>query len=502
MSRYTIGVDLGTTGTKAVLVDVTGRLVGEASRPSSLLSPFPGAAEADPAQWRRNAVETVRELLTVSGVDAAEVLALAATGMLPAVVVTDRTGAPLRPAILQNDTRAGVEVQEIAAVVAHLDPVRTTGSAVTQQSAGPKLLWLRRHEPDVFARTHRVLGSYDWLLTEFGADPHVELNWAIESGLVRLSDQSVIDDVARAAGISGDLLPPVAAPGTVVGGLSRALAEETGLREGTPLVVGGADHVLSAFAAGVESEGDWLVKLGGAGDILVASDRPIVDDRFYLDAHPVPGLWLPNGCMATSGSLVKWLQGVVGGPSFDELEREAAPRPAADLLCLPYFLGEKSPLHDPDLRGAYVGLHLGHTRADLYRATMEAIAFGFRHHADVFAQIGLHPRRVIITNGGSRSRLWKQIHADVLGHPVIPVARHPGASLGAAIAAAVGVGARDSWACVHDFLALEPPIDPDPDRAAIYDAAYPRWRELGAVLEPVSHAHVAATRTGDPTPRT
>jgi xylulokinase len=277
-------------------------------------------------------------------------------------------------------------------------------------------------------------------------------------------------------------------PGTHVGALSPDAAERTGLSAGTALIVGGADHVLSAYAAGVNRPGDGLVKLGGAGDILVASDVKVTDERLYLDAHPVPDRWLPNGCMATSGSLIRWFQALIGGAELSVLDSEAAQRAPAEVLCLPYFLGEKTPLHDPDLRGVFAGMHLGHTRADLYRSVLEAIAFGFRHHVDVFADISIPLTRTMITNGGSKSTLWKQIHADVLGIEMHPVAGHPGASLGAAVIAAIGVGALDDWADANRFVTLSPPVTPDPQRKQVYDDAYARWRELSDATTGVSHA--------------
>ena len=220
----------------------------------------------------------------------------------------------------------------------------------------------------------------------------------------------------------------------------------------------------------------------------------MVDARLYLDAHPVPGHWLPNGCMATSGSLIRWFQALVGGAPLTELDDEAAPRSPAEILCLPYFLGEKSPLHDPDLRGVFAGMHLGHTRADMYRSVLEAIAFGFRHHVDVFGQIGIPLSRVMITNGGSKSTLWKQIHADVLGYEMHPVSGHPGASLGAAVVAAIGIGALDDWSDATGFITLEKPYVPDPVRSDIYDLAYATWRELSAAMTPISHAIARTTR--------
>ncbi|MDN4521751.1 MULTISPECIES: FGGY-family carbohydrate kinase [Mycolicibacterium] len=496
MSRYTIGVDIGTTGIKTVLLDTTAGIVATANRENTLHSPGPGFAEADPVQWYRNVVESIREVLAVSGVAPDQIGALATSGMVPAVVAVDQTGTPLRRAILQNDARAHREVAGLAAKLATVDLVTLTGSALTQQSVAPTTVWLRDHEPDVYARTAHWIGSYDWVLSALGAPIHVEQNWALESGLFEI-DGDVATDVLQAAALDPAMLAPVRRPGTQVGELSRRAADETGLRAGTALVVGGADHVLSAYAAGVNDPGDALVKLGGAGDILVASDTQVVDERLYLDAHPVPGHWLPNGCMATSGSLIRWFQALIGGPEAVELttlDAEAALRSPAEVLCLPYFLGEKSPIHDPDLRGVFAGMHLGHTRADMYRSVLEAIAFGFRHHVDVFAQIGIPLRRVMITNGGSKSTLWKQIHADVLGQEMHPVRGHPGASLGAAVIAAIGVGALADWSDAARFITLDDPYIPDPARRDIYDQAYATWRELSSAMTPISHAIARTTR--------
>jgi xylulokinase len=313
----------------------------------------------------------------------------------------------------------------------------------------------------------------------------------------------VRDALANLAGIKPAVIPPVADPGTVIGEVSRRAAAETGLRPGTPIVAGGADHVLSAYAAGLASPGDWLVKLGGAGDILVVSGHPLVDERLYLDAHPVTGLWLPNGCMATSGSLIRWFQSVSGSAPVAELEAEAVAASPAELICLPYFLGEKSPLHDPDLRGAFLGLHLGHTRGDLYRAILEGIAYGFRQHAEIFTErdVALRPT-ARVSNGGSKSMVWKQILADALGVALEPVLDHPGAALGAALAAAVGTGAAgpgnggpdapaaQAWAAaasVPGMVTIGAPIEPDPAHTARYAEAYQIYRDAGVALTPISH---------------
>jgi xylulokinase len=362
---------------------------------------------------------------------------------------------------------------------------------VTQQSVGPTALWLARHEPSIWARGRTVLGSYDYVAFRLTGERGVERNWALESGLYDLDSGAFADDLCRAAGIDPALLPPPRRPDEVVGEVTREAAGETGLRAGTPVVAGSADHVASAFAAGVVEGGDLLVKLGSAGDILLASDEPLADARLYLDYHLVPGKFLPNGCMAASGTFIRWFQReLAGGAPLEALDAEGdeAGPGAGGIVALPYLLGEKTPLNDPGARGAFVGLHLGHGRGHLFRAVLEAIAFGFRHHLDVFAELGQMPRRVRVTNGGARSRLWKRVVADVLGAPLETLAAAQGSELGAAFAAGMGVGAFDGWNEIDRFVEVAETVEPDPAVRERYDELYAAYRELYPALEPVLEA--------------
>jgi xylulokinase len=505
MARLVLGIDVGSTSTKVLLADpVAGTVAAQSSAPVALRSPQAGWAEADTGAWWRNVCSLVPAVLAQAGAAAegpgqsnavaADVAAVACTGMVPAVVPVDANGTPLRPAILQNDSRASVEIRELASVLADLDFTSVTGSALTQQSVAPTLRWLARHEPSVWADTRYVLGSYDWLAVALGAAPHIERNWALESGLFPLSSLvsgpsgALLEPVLNAAGIDAAIIAPVAMPGSVIGSVSADAASATGLRAGTAIVTGGADHVLSAYAAGLARPGDWLVKLGGAGDILAVTGEVFTDPRLYLDAHPRDGLWLPNGCMATSGSVIRWFQTVTGDVPVDVLEREAAAARPGELICLPYFLGEKSPLHDPDLRGAFLGLHLGHTRGDLYRAILEAIAYGFRQHADILTERGIELRDTArVSNGGSKSTIWKQILADALGVPLEPVLDHPGAALGAALAAAVGTGLLSGWGDAQSLVAIGDPVEPDPALADRYAEAYRIYLDAAGALTGISH---------------
>lgn len=481
-----LGVDLGSSGVKAVLLEADKGIRAVARRDVDLYSEHPGWAEADPEQWWGALCALAPQLLEQAGATKYDVVALAVSGMVPAVLALDDRRRPLRRAILQNDARATLEIDRLRAALGDYDLLALTGSVLSQQSVAPTACWLAEHEPELWARTAHLVGAYDWLAMALGAETHVEENWALESGLYDFGHEP-LDELRAATGIDWPAPAPVRVPGSVVGEVSARAAEATGLAAGTTIVVGGADHVLSAYGAGLVKPGDTLVKLGGAGDILTVSDRALLDSRLYLDRHPIPGKWLPNGCMATSGSLLRWEQGLFDEESLEELDAAAAAATPGALLTLPYFLGEKSPLHDPDLRGVVVGLHLGTTRGDIHRSFLEAIAYGFRSHVDIFAQDGCGHGTTKVTNGGSRSRLWREILADVLNRELISIVDHPGASYGAAVIAGVGTGRIGEWSYVENALEDGEVISPDPARAALYAERYQTYRELNDATAPFSH---------------
>lgn len=480
---FALGIDIGTTATKGVVIDDEGRIVAQAERPVELHSLRPGWAEEDPADWWRNACALGAEL------PLSEVSAVGVSGMVPCVILLDSEGRTLRASIQQNDARAGSEVGELRDRLDGAEVLERTGSQITQQSVAPTALWLQRNEPEAWRAAETMLGSYDYIAFRLTGARGVERNWALESGLFDLRTGGWAPDICTAAGIDDRLLPPVREPSEVVGSVTAEAAEDTTLPEGTPVVAGSADHVASAFAAGLVSEGDLLVKLGGAGDILLSTDSPLIDERLYLDFHLVPGKFLPNGCMAASGSVIRWFQSeLAAGESLAALDAEAAAAGigAGGIVALPYMLGEKTPIHDPRARGAFVGLHLGHRRGHLFRAVLESIAFGFRHHLDVFRERGFEPGRVRVTNGGARSALWKQIVADVVGRP-LEAPETAGSALGAAFAAGMGVGLFEAWSDIDRFVALAETVEPDAEAHARYDEIYPLYRELYPALKPILH---------------
>ena len=494
----TIGIDIGTTSTIGILIDTEGATLALASRPTGLHSEHPGWAEEEPEEWWRNACAVTRELLQASGRSGSDIAAVGVTGMLPAVVLLDGADRLLRRSIQQSDGRTGREVEDLRAEFDPAEFVRRTGNGINQQLVAAKLRWLERHEPEVFGRIGTVFGSYDYVNWRLTGAKALEHNWALESGFVDLASGQPAADLVALGHIGPGMLPPVRASHEVIGEVRAEAAAATGLAAGTPVVAGCADHVASAFVAGIRRDGDLLIKFGGAGDILLATDSPRPDPRLFLDHHIVPGLFMPNGCMACSGAVLNWIVRELAAGALEDakslrekphaaLDRLAAKVPAgADgLILLPYFLGEKTPIHDPYARGTLVGLGLHHTLAHIWRATLEGVVFGFRHHVEVFEELGQSVRHVVASDGGAASPLWMQIAADALGCPVHLLHGHPGSCLGAAYVAGVGVGAIGDWDAISRFVAPAGVVEPDRAQRAAYADHYALYRETYERLKPL-----------------
>ncbi|MFO1038276.1 MAG: FGGY-family carbohydrate kinase [Geminicoccaceae bacterium] len=481
-----LGLDIGTTSTIGILIDTASRTtLATSSRPVRLYSEHPGWAEEDPAEWWANTAAICRELTETTG---RVPEAIGVTGMLPAVVLLDAEGRNLRRSIQQSDGRTGAEVAELAAEIDEPAFLARTGQGVSQQLVAAKLRWLGKHEPETVAATATLFGSYDYIVWRLTGQRSLEQNWALESGFYDLATADLADDLVALGGLRRDQLPPVRRSSEIVGCVTPEAAAATGLPAGTPVVAGCADHIASAYVAGVTGPGDCLIKFGGAGDIMLATAEPKPDPRLFLDFHIMPGLFMPNGCMACSGALLNWFVAELGGGrSHAELDRlaEKVPPGCDGLVCLPYFLGEKTPIQDPAARGVFMGLTLAHGAGHLWRALLEAVVFGFRHHIEVARELGYPVTRVLASDGGTASAVWMQIAADALGQPVQLLTGHPGSCLGAAWVAAMGTGLADDWAGVQDYVGQGRTVRPDPATAAAYGGAYRLYRDGYLALKPL-----------------
>jgi xylulokinase len=483
-ARYVLGIDVGTTALKAIALERDRGIVGQVERPHELLSPHPGWAEEDPQRWWKTTIEALRELLTA--VPAGEIAAIGVSGMVPAMVLLDASGQPVRPGIQQNDARSIVEVKELHDSVDLEEFFTITGGIPNQQNIDPRWRWLVRHEQKAVAQTVHLCGSYDFIVYRLTGKISLEENWAAESGLYDIQQHRWHKPYLQNAGIDPAILPPVRKPTEMVGGISEEVAAQTGLRAGTPVVAGSADHVAAALAAGLTQEGDVLLKFGGAGDILYCAEHPVPNQHFYFDYHDIPGLTLISGCMATSGSLVKWFaHELAGGAPLAVLDREAEaiPAGAGGVIALPYFLGEKTPIFDPAARGVFAGVMLHHTRAHLYRAVLEAVCYGFEHHLALLREARRPIRRVLAADGGSRSKLWMQIAANVIDHPVQVVAGEAASALGTAFVAAMGVGMFTDWHEITRFISQGPIYQPQSAAVGRYRMGFALYRDLYTRLQ-------------------
>jgi len=488
-----LGLDIGTTSTIGILIRLPDETLAIASRPVELRSDKIGWAEEDPAQWWANVGEITRELLHVSGVAASDIAAIGVTGMLPAVVLLDAEGALPRPSIQQSDARCGAEVDELRAEVDEAAFLAKAGNGINQQLVAAKLRWIERHEPDVFARIATVFGSYDYINWRLTGERAIEQNWALEAGFVDLATHGINDDLVALAHVPRAAIPRKVASHEILGVVSARAAAETGLAAGTPVVGGAADMIASALGAGIVEAGDVLMKFGGSVDILTATKHAKPDARLYLDYHLRPGLFMPNGCMSTGGSALNWfarefagghaIEGLTIHQALDRLA-EARPAGADGLVISPYFLGEKTPIHDPRARGVIDGLTLSHDVGHVWRALLESYAYAIAHHVEVLNEIGHRTERFIVSDGGANSRVWMQIVADVLQRPLQRLSGHPGSCIGAAWTAAIGVDLTQDWSAISAFVRAADIVQPRREVADVYRRGYQRYREIYRRLGP------------------
>ena len=486
-----IGLDIGTTSVKGTLIDTTGQILTESSRPHDLLSPQVGWAEERADLWWKNTLAVLKDLAASQESHGGRVKAIAASGMVPALVILDATGRPLRNSIQQNDARTSAEIAFLKSKLDEKVFFGATGGSINQQNIPPRLLWLFKHEPEVMAEARKIMGSYDYIAYKLTGKYSVERNWALESGMYDVHQETWIPWVLEAAGITADLLPPVMGPGEPLGYLLPELAQDLGFDKDLLVAVGSGDHVASAFSAGVKDDGDVLLKFGGAGDILIGSQQLVTDPRIFLDYHLIPGQYLLNGCMASSGSLVKWFARTffaqqieayeqAGRNFYAELDNlaQSIPPGSDGIITLPYFIGEKTPIMDARARGVFFGLSLHHQAAHLYRSVLEAVGYGFYHHLVVFREMGLNPSRYYMSNGGSKSTLWRQIVTDIVGAPVEYITRHPGSSLGAAFVAGMAIGVFQDWSEVDQYITERELMEPDLKKHAIYQEYFAVYCDL------------------------
>lgn len=487
----TIGLDLGTSGLKGLVVSQDGTTLLEASASYPLLTPRQGWTEQDPAEWLRAAREVLRELAAGARERRLEPAAIGLSGQMHGLVALDARGEVVRPAPLWNDQRTGDAVIEIERAVPRAELIGRTGNPAVTGFQLPKLVWLRQAEPHAFARTRRVLLPKDYLGYALTGRMRTEPSDASGTGLLNLASLSWDADILRALDLDPNLFPGVVPSASVVSGLVADWARDTGLPEGLPVIAGAGDNAGAAIGLGVTSArpGTGSLSLGTSGVVFLPLERPEPEPggRVHLFAHADGGYHLLGVTLAAAGSL-GWLRDrLAPEASFEQLLGEAgrAPGGSDGLVFLPYLAGERSPQLDPDLRGGWIGLGLAHERAHLVRSVLEGVAFGLADALDAMRPLAL-PARLLATGGGSRSDLWLGIVGNALGVRLERPEREQGPARGAAILAAVGAGLHASLAEAVELTAPRTTpvvVNPEPALAA----ARERFQRASALASSFAH---------------
>jgi xylulokinase len=476
---HTLGIDIGTFETKGVLVAHDGTITATASRPHKMLVPRPGWAEhrAD-EDWWGDFVFVTKALLAQSGLDPHQIKAVAASAIGPCMLPVDAEGAPLMNGVLYGvDTRATDQIAALNARIGEDVILAACGNALTSQSVGPKILWLKETQPELFARTAKVLTSTSyltWKLTgEYVIDHYTAANF---SPLYDVGRQDWTDDLADFLPL--DRLPRLMWSSEIAGRVTAAAAAETGLAQGTPVTCGTIDAAAEAVSVGVAAPGEMMVMYGSTIFIIQVTGTPVRDARMWYAPWLFPGQHASMAGLATSGTLTHWFRDQLARDAdFATLAAEAAasPKGAKGLICLPYFSGERTPIHDPHAKGVFFGLDLTHTRADLYRAVLEGIAMGTAHVFETCAEVGAAPGRVLAVGGGTKNALWLQATSDIGGVVQHVCEKTIGASYGDAFLAALAIGAvrpGDIRAWNPDASTVTPEVVP------AYGVQYPVWKRL------------------------
>lgn len=480
-----LGVDIGTSSSKGVLVSLDGDILADTSREHQADRPHAGHVEMDAGLWWSEFVGIARELRAARPGD--RVVAVGLSGMGPCVLLTDHDGNPVRPAILYGiDTRATMQIERLTAELGGADAIRAQcGSALSSQAVGPKLAWLADEEPQSLERAERLFGPSSWLGWKLTGSYYLDHHSA--SQCTPLYDAlgenwfepwvSVVAPWLK--------LPPLVWPSDVVGKVNRAAAKETGLPEGIPVIAGTIDAWAEAVSVGAHGVGDLMLMYGTTMFLINTVPNQVTFPSLWGTQGAFRGSRNLAGGMATSGAITSWLRDLTQSQTFEELlelAKDSGPG-ARGLLMLPYFAGERTPIADPDARGTIIGLTLTHNRGDLYRAALEATAFGIRHNIETMTEAGGQIDRIVAVGGGTKGQLWTQIVSDVLALPQAITAKTVGASFGSAFLAAGAVSSPviEDWNPVIDI------VKPDSALADHYDALYALYRELYVATAEIAH---------------
>jgi len=489
---HLIGIDVGTGGSRAVLIDTAGKIVASATvEHKPFISKQTGWAEQDPRDWWRASAAAIRSAITKAAIPAEKIKAVGLSGQMHGAVLLDVTGQVLRPAIIWCDQRSGQQCKNLTAKLGSSRLIELTCNPALTGFTLPKLLWVRDHEPETWQCVRSVLLPKDYVRFRLTGDKATDVADASGTLLLNVSTRRWSVEMIEAAEISSDVLPRVYESQDIAGTVSNAVAEETGLRPGTPVIAGAGDQAAGAVGLGIVRPGMISATIGTSGVVFAATNTPALDPqgRVHTFCHAIPGRWHVMGVTQGAGLSLRWFRDQFGvlstdlteGDPYDSLTAEAArvPPGADGLLWAPYLMGERTPHLDPDARAALVGLTASHTRAHVVRAILEGVAFSLKDSFEILKELNVPCETIRLGGGGARSELWRQIQADVYGHEVETVAAEEGAAYGVALLAGVAAGAWTSVDAACDaVIRTNTRLRPDPEAVEIFHRQYRKYVAL------------------------
>ena len=505
--KYVLGIDLGTSGTKTVLFDQYGTAVCSALVEYPLYQPHNGWAEQKPEDWYHAAVDTIRSVLTKSGVDKKDVVSMGISGQMHGLVMLDEAGNVLRPSIIWCDQRTAAECDQIHEIVGRDQLIAITANPALTGFTLSKLLWVRNHEPEVYAKCRHILLPKDYVRYMLTGDFATEVSDASGMQMLDVPNRCWSEKLLNMLNIDPSLLAKVYESCEVTGHISKAAAELTGLSEDMLVVGGAGDNAAAAVGTGVVEDGRAFTTIGTSGVVFAHTDKLAIDPkgRVHTFCCAVPGAWHVMGVTQAAGLSLKWFRdnfcmaekeaaALMGEDPYNLMNKQAAQSPigANKLLYAPYLMGERSPHNDPASRGAFVGLRMDTPRAALTQAVLEGVAFAIRDCVEIARAQGVKIKASTLCGGGAKSPLWREILANVLGIPLTLPQTEQGPGYGGAMLAAVACGAYPSvQACAEALVHAKSPTQPDAALVEKYNARYAVWHKLYPALK-VSFAEMEA----------
>lgn len=491
--EYLLGVDIGTYSSKGVLVATGGEVIASHVIAHDMSMPKPGYFEQDADKvWWHDFVGIVRELLTQSGIDPGLIRGIGTSAIGPCVLPVDENGRPLRPGILYGiDTRSSKEVDHLEKVLGRENIFRRSAANLDTQAAGPKILWIRNNEPEIYEKTRWLLTSQAYLVYRLTGVASIDIYSACcYAPLFDVYNFGWYEDVARHI-TPVERLPKASWSCEIAGRVGKEAAGQTGLAVGTPVITGTIDAAAEAISAGVAQFGDMMLMFGSSIFFIMKTAELIKTRHFWSANFLESGAFAFMGGMSTSGSLTTWFRDQFarmeiesersgGDNAFAALAAEVAESSpgAGGLVALPYFEGERTPLHDPGARGVLFGLSLKHTRGDIYRAILESVGFGIRHNLEVMRAEGVIPQRILAVGGGTKNDLWMQLVADIADIELAIPEQSIGACFGDAFMAGVGAGIFNDLTQVTQWVKNRKIVSPGPESHRKYELNYRIFRNL------------------------